>query len=161
MSGTSMDGVDASIIESDGNRKYATKLDKYFEYGDELQQKLINIRAKIFNAEHLIAYSEEIKDLEKEITLFHANAVNEILANSKIEVDLITGRHHQIRCSFSEIGFPILGDLKYGSQRSNKDSGIYLHSREVYFTHPVSKEEINIKAEPPRYGLWSVSPSDL
>lgn len=80
---------------------------------------------------------------------------------SKIEVDLITGRHHQIRCSFSEIGFPILGDLKYGSQRSNKDGGIYLHSRKVYFTHPVSKEEINIKAEPPKSGLWSASPSDL
>ena len=80
---------------------------------------------------------------------------------SKIEVDLITGRHHQIRCSFSEIGFPILGDLKYGSKRSNKDGGIYLHSREVYFTHPVSKEEINIKAEPPRSRLWSASPSDL
>jgi len=80
---------------------------------------------------------------------------------SKIEVDLITGRHHQIRCSFSEIGFPILGDLKYGSQRSNKYGGIYLHSREVYFTHPVSKEEINIKAEPPRSGLWSASPYDL
>ena len=59
-----------------------------------------------------------------------------------------------------KIGFPILGDLKYGSQRSNKDGGIYLHSREVYFTHPVSKEEINIKAEPPRSGLWSASPSD-
>ena len=79
----------------------------------------------------------------------------------KIEVDLETGRHHQIRCSFSKIGFPILGDLKYGSKRSNKDGGIYLHSREIYFTHPVTKEEINIKAEPPKSGLWSASPSDL
>ena len=55
----------------------------------------------------------------------------------KIEVDLETGRHHQIRCSFSEIGFPILGDLKYGSKRSIKDGGIYLHSREVNFIHPI------------------------
>ena len=78
----------------------------------------------------------------------------------KIEVDLVTGRHHQIRCSFSEIGFPILGDLKYGSKRSNKDGGIYLHSREVNFLHPVSKEEMIIKAEPPKLGLWSVSPYD-
>ena len=61
----------------------------------------------------------------------------------KIEVELITGRHHQIRCSFSEIGYPILGDLKYGSKRSNKDGGIYLHSRELDFIHPVSKEKIN------------------
>ena len=78
----------------------------------------------------------------------------------KIEVDLITGRHHQIRCSFSEIGFPIVGDIKYGSNRTNKDGGIYLHAREVNFIHPVSKEEIIIKANPPISGLWSASPFD-
>ena len=78
----------------------------------------------------------------------------------KIEVDLITGRHHQIRCSFSEIGFPIVGDIKYGSSRTNKDGGIYLHAREVNFIHPVSKEEIIIKANPPISGLWSASPFD-
>ena len=77
----------------------------------------------------------------------------------KVEVDLITGRHHQIRCSFSKIGFPILGDLKYGSKRSNKDGGIYLHSREIDFTHPVTKEIVKIVAKPPKSGLWSVSPS--
>ncbi len=77
----------------------------------------------------------------------------------KIEVDLITGRHHQIRCNFSNIGYPILGDLKYGSKRSNKDGGIYLHSRQVTFIHPVSKKEISIQANPPMRGLWNVSPS--
>ena len=77
----------------------------------------------------------------------------------KIEVDLETGRHHQIRCSFSKIGFPILGDLKYGSKRSIKDGGIYLHAREVNFLHPVSNKEIIIKADPPISGLWSASPS--
>ena len=94
MSGTSMDGVDASIIDTDGNREYSIKLNKYFEYGDELRQKLINIRSKIFMIDHLKAYSNEIKDLEREITLFHANAVNEILIASKIEVDLL-GFHGQ------------------------------------------------------------------
>ena len=78
----------------------------------------------------------------------------------KIEVDLKTGRHHQIRCSFSEIGFPILGDIKYGSKRTNKGGGIYLHSREVNFIHPISKEELIIKADPPISGLWSASPFD-
>ena len=77
----------------------------------------------------------------------------------KVEVNLITGRHHQIRCNFSEIGYPILGDLKYGSKRSNKDGGIYLHSREIDFIHPVSKKKINIKADPPLRGLWSISTS--
>ena len=76
-----------------------------------------------------------------------------------VEVELITGRHHQIRCSFSELGYPIQGDLKYGSKRSNKDGGIYLHSRKVEFTHPVSKNKILLRADTPRTGLWTASPS--
>ena len=94
MSGTSMDGVDASIINSDGNREYSIKLNKYFEYGDELRQKLINIRSKIFMVDHLKAYSNEIKDLEREITLFHANAVSETLKAANSPLDLI-GFHGQ------------------------------------------------------------------
>ena len=76
-----------------------------------------------------------------------------------VEVELITGRHHQIRCSFSELGYPIQGDLKYGSKRSNKDGGIYLHSRRLEFIHPVSKNKILLKADTPRTGLWTASPS--
>ena len=88
MSGTSMDGVDASIVRSDGNREYSIKLDKYFEYVDEVRQKLINIRAKVLIADDLKVHSDEIKSLEREITLFHANVANEILETSKIEIDL-------------------------------------------------------------------------
>lgn len=76
-----------------------------------------------------------------------------------VEVKLITGRHHQIRCSFSELGYPILGDLKYGSKRSNKDGCIYLHSRELEFIHPISKNKIFLKANTPMTGLWIASPS--
>ena len=76
-----------------------------------------------------------------------------------IEVKLITGRHHQIRCSFSELGYPILGDLKYGSKRSNKNGCIYLHSRELEFIHPISKNKIFLKANTPMTGLWIASPS--
>ena len=76
-----------------------------------------------------------------------------------VEVELITGRHHQIRCSFSELGYPIQGDLKYGSKRSNKDGGIYLHSRRLEFIHPVSKNKILLEADTPRTGLWTASPS--
>jgi 23S rRNA pseudouridine1911/1915/1917 synthase len=76
-----------------------------------------------------------------------------------VEVELITGRHHQIRCSFSELGYPIQGDLKYGSKRSNKDGGIYLHSRSLEFIHPVSKNKIFLKADTPKTGLWTASPS--
>jgi len=76
-----------------------------------------------------------------------------------VEVELITGRHHQIRCSFSELGYPIQGDLKYGSKRSNKEGGIYLHSRRVEFVHPVSKNKIFLKADTPMTRLWTASPS--
>ena len=60
----------------------------------------------------------------------------------KVQVELITGRHHQIRCNFSNIGYPILGDLKYGSKRSNKDDGIYLHSREIEFILAFTRNRI-------------------
>ena len=94
MSGTSMDGVDTSIIKSDGNREYSIISDEYLEYNEEFYSKLINIRDKIFTEDDLKRYSEEIKSLEREITLFHANIVNQILKKSKIEIDLI-GFHGQ------------------------------------------------------------------
>ena len=94
MSGTSMDGVDASIIKSDGNRECSIILDKYFQYKDDIHKKLINIRDKINISDDLITYSSEIQSLEREITLFHANIVNEIINKSKVEFDLI-GFHGQ------------------------------------------------------------------
>lgn len=66
-----------------------------------------------------------------------------------VEVQLMTGRHHQIRCQLSNIGCPIKGDLKYGSPRSNPDGGICLHARSVTFVHPVKKEPVVIEAPVP------------
>lgn len=67
---------------------------------------------------------------------------------SVLEVELLTGRHHQIRAQLSSIGCPIKGDLKYGARRSNEDGSIGLHARSVSFEHPVSHESLNIEAEP-------------
>ncbi len=94
MSGTSMDGVDASIISSDGDIEYSVKTDKYFKYNDELRHKLINIREKVLTIDDLKALSDDIKSLERDITLFHAKVVNETIETSKIEVDLV-GFHGQ------------------------------------------------------------------
>ena len=94
MSGTSMDGVDASIIKSDGERVYSALFDRYFEYGDKIKQKILDIRAKILFPDHLIKHEREIKDIEREITLFHSNVVKEILNNNKIDLDLL-GFHGQ------------------------------------------------------------------
>ena len=66
-----------------------------------------------------------------------------------LEVDLLTGRHHQIRCQLSHMGCPIKGDLKYGAPRSNPDGGICLHAHEIRFVHPVKKTEIDIVAPVP------------
>ncbi|MBP5487134.1 MAG: RNA pseudouridine synthase [Bacteroidales bacterium] len=66
-----------------------------------------------------------------------------------LEVKLLTGRHHQIRCQLSGMGCVIKGDLKYGAPRSNPDGGICLHSREIKFVHPVHKDEVDIIAPPP------------
>lgn len=71
-----------------------------------------------------------------------------------LEVDLKTGRHHQIRCQLAKMGCPIKGDLKYGSPRSNPDGSICLHARRVRFVHPVSKELIELKTPLPEGNLW-------
>ena len=72
-----------------------------------------------------------------------------------VEIDLETGRHHQIRTQLSNIGSPIKGDLKYGFDRSNKDGSIHLHARKIQFIHPVSKEQINITAPTPKEVVWN------
>jgi 23S rRNA pseudouridine1911/1915/1917 synthase len=71
-----------------------------------------------------------------------------------LEVNLETGRHHQIRCQLAAIGCPIKGDLKYGAKRSNPDGGICLHARQIEFIHPVSKQNICITAPVPNDSLW-------
>lgn len=78
-----------------------------------------------------------------------------------LEIQLETGRHHQIRCQLAAIGCPIKGDLKYGAKRSNPDGGISLHARKIAFIHPVSKQEICITAPVPNDKLWRAITHDL
>jgi 23S rRNA pseudouridine1911/1915/1917 synthase len=71
-----------------------------------------------------------------------------------LEITLLTGRHHQIRCQLANIGCPIKGDLKYGAQRSNPDGSISLLARRIEFIHPVSKKNIVVLASLPKDNLW-------
>lgn len=78
-----------------------------------------------------------------------------------LEIDLETGRHHQIRAQLSKIGVPIKGDLKYGAPRSNPDGGISLHARKLEFEHPVTKEKVEIVAPVPQNdAVWKVCESN-
>ncbi|MDB2485402.1 anhydro-N-acetylmuramic acid kinase [Candidatus Pelagibacter bacterium] len=94
MSGTSMDGADASIIRSDGENKYEPIFDKYFEYDDVIYSDLLNLRDKINSIKDLTANTYQIKELERKITLFHAKISKEITMNAGIDVDLV-GFHGQ------------------------------------------------------------------
>ena len=94
MSGTSMDGVDISIIQSDGQYQFYNILDKYYEYDVELQAELIRLRNLVLGENDLFKYSKELGNLERKITVFHAEKINQILLKYKHEVDLI-GFHGQ------------------------------------------------------------------
>ena len=92
------------------------------------------------------SYPKEVKGAKRALLHYRLAAASQNY--NLIEVELKTGRHHQIRCQLSSIGCPIKGDLKYGAQRSNPDGSISLHSRRIRFTHPVRKEEMEVVAPP-------------
>ena len=100
------------------------------------------------------AYDKEVKGAKKAILNY------KVIGNSErywlIEVELLTGRHHQIRCQLAKMGCPIKGDLKYGAKRSNPDGSISLLAREIEFVHPVSKENIKITAPLPKDNIWKL-----
>ena len=91
---------------------------------------------------------------ESKKAILHYEVIKSLDRYFLLEVDLETGRHHQIRCQLASIKCPIKGDLKYGFDRSNKNAGIHLHSRKINFIHPVSKEEIKIIAPTPKDPIW-------
>lgn len=98
------------------------------------------------------AYDEEVEQSKQAILHY------KLIASSDryylLEIDLETGRHHQIRSQLSKIGCPVKGDLKYGAKRSNPDGSISLLARTVDFIHPISKEPVHIVAEAPEDKLW-------
>ena len=98
------------------------------------------------------AYDHEKPNAKKAILKYRAIAHSDNY--TLLEVNLMTGRHHQIRCQLAEMGCPIKGDLKYGAPRSNPDGSISLMSRRVDFIHPVSKERITVEAPLPDDPLW-------
>lgn len=98
------------------------------------------------------AYDHEVPGAKKAV--LHYKVIGRSERYTLVEVELMTGRHHQIRCQLAKIGCPIKGDLKYGARRSNPDGSISLLARKVEFIHPVSKEPISIVSPIPEDNLW-------
>lgn len=99
------------------------------------------------------AHIKKVPDSKKSILEYEI--IQELDSFYLLEINLITGRHHQIRSQLSAIGCPIKGDLKYGFDRSNKDGGISLHARSISFIHPVQKENLSFIAPvPSNDNLW-------
>ena len=91
---------------------------------------------------------------ESKLAKLEYKIIKELNSYFVLEIDLHTGRHHQIRAQLAAIGCPIKGDLKYGFDRSNPDGGIHLHARKLVFVHPVSKEKMEIVASTPKNSVW-------
>jgi 23S rRNA pseudouridine1911/1915/1917 synthase len=113
---------------------------------------LINFLKKDTKKNKSFVYKKEIEGSKNAI--LHYKVIKKLENYFLVEIDLETGRHHQIRTQLSHIGSAIKGDLKYGFPRSNKDGSISLHARKIKFTHPVSKEEIQITAPTPKDVIW-------
>ena len=118
----------------------------------EPENKLVHYLVRNEKQNKSFAYDKEVPNSKKAILDYRliGHSENYYL----LEVDLKTGRHHQIRCQLAKMGCPIKGDLKYGAPRSNPDGSICLHARKVRFIHPVSKELIELVAPLPEGNLW-------
>ena len=98
------------------------------------------------------AHAKEVKGSKRAVLSYR---ISKTLENYYLlEINLETGRRHQIRCQLAAIGCPIKGDLKYGFDRSNSDAGIHLHARRIHLEHPVKKETLTITAPLPNDPIW-------
>lgn len=114
--------------------------------------ELVNYLVRNEKQNKSYAYDKEVKNSKKAV--LHYRLIGHSQNYFLLEVDLKTGRHHQIRCQLAKMGCPIKGDLKYGAPRSNPDGSISLLSHRVEFVHPVSKEAIVVEAPLPDDNLW-------
>ena len=120
MSGTSGDGVDASVINSDGKGYYKVLINKYFEYTDNISQNIYNLKSNINKPEDIKKFSKEISDLERKITLFHSNVILKCIKNNDLVIDLIGFHGQTILHSPKDKYSKQLGDGKLLSQLSKK-----------------------------------------
>lgn len=114
--------------------------------------RLVNYLKK--NEKQNKSYASDYETFGTKKAILEYNLISSSDNYHLLEINLETGRHHQIRCQLAEIGCVIKGDLKYGAKRSNKDGSIHLHARKLEFSHPTTKELISITAPVPMEPLW-------
>ena len=151
--------VSASLVNSEkvfdqGTKrpKVERKSEKFFDDGEWHTVENWLVRNEKQNKSY--AYDREVPRSKKAVLKYRTIGLSDHY--TLVEVQLLTGRHHQIRCQLAAMGCPIKGDLKYGAARSNPDGSISLLSRRMTFTHPVSKEDIIVEAPLPNDTLWQV-----
>ena len=129
-----------AIVETNQVPTLSNRLENYLWRNEKLNKSFV--------------VKPDVKDAKRAVLSYQTIAQSEHY--TLLEINLETGRHHQIRCQLAAIGCPIKGDLKYGAKRSNPDGGISLHARKIDFVHPVSKNLISIVAPVPNDTLWKV-----
>lgn len=162
-----LDRPTSGIVIFARTSKALTRLNKMFQQKDEIkktywavvdnkptpkQATITHYLVRNTKQNKSYAHDREKRDSKKAMLTY-----NHIASSDRfhlLEIDLHTGRHHQIRAQLAQIGCRIKGDLKYGFARSNRDAGIHLHARKIEFTHPVSKQLVSIVANPPKDVVW-------
>ena len=131
-------------------KKYWAIIDKSFDSNSGTLTHWLKRNPKMNKS---FANNEEVNDSKKAI--LHYKKIIKLRKYCVLEIDLETGRHHQIRSQLSFIGFPVKGDLKYKAKRKNPDSSIDLHARSLTINHPTTKKKITFLASPPIKPQWN------
>ena len=131
-------------------KKYWAIIDKSFDSNSGTLTHWLKRNAKMNKS---FANNEEVNDSKKAI--LHYKKIIKLRKYCVLEIDLETGRHHQIRSQLSFIGFPVKGDLKYNAKRKNTDASIDLHARSLTINHPTTKKKITFLASPPIKPQWN------
>lgn len=131
-------------------KKYWAIIDKSFDSNSGTLTHWLKRNPKMNKS---FANNEEVNDSKKAI--LHYKKIIKLRKYCVLEIDLETGRHHQIRSQLSFIGFPIKGDLKYNAKRKNPDASIDLHARSLTINHPTTKKKITFLASPPIKPQWN------
>ena len=131
-------------------KKYWAIIDKSFDSNSGTLTHWLKRNPKMNKS---FANNEEVNDSKKAI--LHYKKIFKLRKYCVLEIDLETGRHHQIRSQLSFIGFPVKGDLKYNAKRKNSDASIDLHARSLTINHPTTKKKITFLASPPIKPQWN------